>query len=78
MSDWLVIRIPLDDPNDAEVIESLSNVPLDWKEYLEKVAEKTGKPGRYVAADILYNEGDAFYPKNKEKEYEKTEKESGD
>lgn len=78
MSDWLVIRIPLDDPNDAEVVESLSNVPLDWKEHLEKTAQKIGKPGRYVAADILYDVGDAFYPKVKQEQYKETEKESGD
>jgi len=35
-------------------------------------------PGRYVAADILYQLGDAFYPSDKKEQYEETEKESGD
>lgn len=40
MSDWLIVRIPFDDPQNPEIIEVLSNVPINWKDYLEKVAKK--------------------------------------
>lgn len=78
MSDWLIVRIPFDDPEKVEVVKQLSNVPLNWKDYLEKIAKRTKKPGRYVVTNILYQEGEAFFPQNKKVEYQKTEKESGD
>ncbi|MCP6719521.1 MAG: hypothetical protein KJI71_04835 [Patescibacteria group bacterium] len=43
MSDYLVIRIPLDKPDKPEIIEFLSAVPIDWKKYLKEVAEKEKK-----------------------------------
>lgn len=78
MSDWLVIRIPYDKPNRPEIIEILANVPLNWKKYLHQIAKKTKKSGRYLVANILYNEGEAFYPEEAAKDYQETEKESGD
>ncbi len=78
MSDWIVIRIPFDKPNKPEIVESLADIPLNWKKYLSQVAEKTKKTGRYLVANIMYNEGEAFYPKTIAKDYHQTEKESGD
>lgn len=78
MSDWIVIRIPYDKPNQPEIVEILADIPLSWKKYLHRVAKRTKKSGRYLAANILYNEGDAFYPEKTAKDYHRTEKESGD
>ena len=78
MSDWIVIRTPFDKPNKPDIIEILAEVPLDWKKYLRRVANKTKKAGRYLAANLLYNEGEAFYPKTTAKNYHQTEKESSD
>ena len=70
--------IPFDKPNQPEAVEMLADVPLSWKKYLGQVAKKTKKPGRYLAANILYNEGESFYPNAVTKHYHQTEKESGD
>ena len=78
MSDWLIVRIPFDDPQNPEIIEVLSNVPINWRDYLEKVTKNTKKPGRYLAANLLYKEGEAFYPKTRKRKYKKTLRESGD
>ena len=78
MSDWLIIRIPFDAPNKAEILELLADVPLDWQKYLDKVAKTTKKPGRYLAADILYKVGEAFFPSKDQRKYHQTEKESND
>ncbi len=78
MSDWLTIRIPFNKPDKPEIIEILADVPLNWKKYLRQMANKTKKAGRYLAANILYNVGEAFYPESTEKEYKQTEKKSGD
>lgn len=78
MSDWLVIRIPFDKPSHPEVIEILPDIPLNWGKYLSQVAKRTKKSGRYLAANILYNAGEAFYPREAKKDYYKAEKEFGD
>ena len=78
MSDWLIVRIPPDKPNKVEVEEVLPNIPANWKKYLENVAKKKKKKGRYLAANLLYDQGEAFYPRNLKKKYHKIQKESGD
>ena len=78
MSDWLIIRIPLNNPNKIEVVDVLPNVPIKWQDYLDKVAEREKKPGRYLVANTLYKEGEAFYPPKKRRKYHQTEKNSGE
>lgn len=78
MSDWLVVRIPFNKPSQPEIVEVLADIPLDWKKYLLQIANKTKRAGRYLVANILYNVGEAFYPKSAEKEYKQMEKKSGD
>jgi len=73
MSDYLVIRIPFDKPNKPEIVEFLSAVPIDWKEYFKGVAKKEKKDGRYVVANLKYDL-DYFYPQKKEHIYKHTEK----
>lgn len=78
MSDWLIVRISDNNPNKVEVVEVLANVPSNWKRYLQKVAKQKKKCGRYIAANLLYGQGDAFYPSRLKKKIRKTEKQSGD
>lgn len=73
MSDYLIIRIPFDKPNKPEIVEFLSDVPIDWKKYLKEVAKKEKKDGRYVVANLKYDL-DYFYPEKKEQIYRETEK----
>ena len=62
MTDWVILRFPLEEPEKPEVIEVLANVPENWKAYLEKTANRTKKKGRYLVASIKYNLGEAFFP----------------
>ncbi|OGK41495.1 hypothetical protein A2954_00645 [Candidatus Roizmanbacteria bacterium RIFCSPLOWO2_01_FULL_37_12] len=73
MSDYLIIRIPFDNPSKPEIIEFLANVPLDWKKYLIQVANRVQKKGRYVVANLEYD-FDHFYPAKKEATFKKVEK----
>ena len=75
MSDWLVLRFPLDEPDDPEVVEVLAEVPVDWAAFLKHKAHQIKKPGRYLAADILYGI-DYYYPESSRIVYEKVEKDS--
>ena len=75
MSDWLILRFPLDDPQKPEVIEVLANVPSDWKQYLEKKAKEIKKEGRYIAANILYD-NDSYYPDSAREKHKTTEEKS--
>lgn len=72
MSDFLIIRIPLDDPSKPEIVEFLANVPINWKKYLKQVAKRERKKGRYLVANLEYDL-DYFYPKKEEKIFEKVE-----
>ncbi len=73
MSDYLIVRIPFNKPDRPEIVEFLSNVPIDWKKYLKEVAEKEKKDGRYIVTNLKYDL-DYFYPKKKEQIYRETEK----
>lgn len=72
MSDFLIIRIPLDDPNKPEIVEFLANVPINWITYLKQVAKKEKKKGRYLVANLEYNL-DYFYPEKEKKIFKKVE-----
>jgi len=76
MGDWAVLRLDLDSPDDSELVKIVANVPLDWRKYLEKVSKEVGVNGRYVAANILYNE-DVYLPEGMRRFYECVEEESG-
>ena len=72
MSDWVIIRIGLEDPEDIELVQMMANVPIDWKKYIKKIAVKEG---RYVPAKILYQH-DYFKPESSERIYRQTEEDS--
>jgi len=75
MGDWIILRFPFDDPENPEVIEVLANAPNDWKKYLKKKAEEIKKEGRYIVANILYDD-EYYYPESMKKVHERVEKES--
>jgi len=75
MGDWVILRFPFDDPKKPEVIEVLANVPNHWKEYIKKKAKEIGREGRYIVANILYD-NEYYYPESMKKIHEKVEKES--
>lgn len=72
MSDWVVIRLDLDDPEVGELVAVLPNVPLNWYDYMETKAHKTG---RYVAAKILYDT-EYYWPVTAAEEHRRTEESS--
>ena len=75
MGDWIILRFPFDDPENPEVIEVLANAPNDWEKYLKKKAEEIKKEGRYIVANILYDD-EYYYPESMKKVHERVEKES--
>lgn len=75
MGDWVILRFPFDDPGKPEVIEVLANMPTNWKKYLKKKTERIKKEGRYIVANILYD-NEYYYPESMKKIHEKLEKES--
>ena len=40
MSDYLVIRIPFNEPSKPEIVKFLAVVPIDWRKYLKEITEK--------------------------------------
>ena len=75
MGDWIILRFPFNNPEKPEVIEVLANVPTNWKEYLKKKAQETNKQGRFIVANILYDD-EYYYPESMKKTHKKVEKES--
>ena len=75
MSDWLVLRFPPNKPDKPEVVEVLANVPINWKAFLAQKAKALKRKGRYLAANILY-EDEYFYPESEKKAYKSVEKNS--
>ena len=72
MSDWAVIRLDLENPDEAELVTILANVPMHWYDYMETQAIK---PGRYVAAKILYQH-EYYQPPSARKGHKDTEEDS--
>ena len=72
MSDWVIIRIDLEDPDEVEAIKMVANVPADWKKYMKKLAKKDG---RYVVSKLLY-ELNYFKPESAMIIHKRIEKES--
>jgi len=75
MGDQVILLFPFDDPDNPEVVEVLANVPNNWKKYLKKKAHETKKYGRYVVANILYDD-EYYFPESMKKIHEKVEKET--
>ena len=75
MGDHVILRFPLDDPDNPEVVDVLANVPVHWKKYLKDKAHEIKKPGRYIVSNILYDE-EYYYPESIKKKHKKVEKES--
>ena len=75
MGDYVILLFPFDDPDNPEVVDVLANVPNNWKKYLKKKAHKIKKHGRYIVANILYDD-EYYFPESMKKVHEKVEKES--
>ncbi len=77
MGDHVILRFPLDDPDNPEVVDVLANVPVHWQKYLKDKANEHKKPGRYIVSNLLYDEDtEYYYPESIKKKHRKTEKDS--
>ena len=75
MSDWVLIRFDLDNPDKGEVVTILANAPLDWKKYMKDKASQSGKyvvEGRYIVAKLLYNL-EYYAPEEMEQQHKQAE-----
>lgn len=75
MGDHIILRFPFNNPENPEIVEVLANVPNNWKKYLKKKAHEVKKHGRYIVANILY-ENEYYFPESKKRVHKEVEKES--